>query len=118
MYRDMGCVDVCRPAAWRPRTTFLRIGGGYETSANQLSLERNVIFQQSVLASQRPDHPAYDVWFADGKDPHRDLQYRDPKFEKDCPPARRMLAELLGHAETADLVYRNNQVPNLEALRT
>jgi hypothetical protein len=92
---------------------FLTIGGGYETSANQLSLERNVIFQQSVLASQRPDHPAYDVWFADGKDPHRDLQYRDPKFEQDCPPARRMLAELLGDAESADLVYRNNQVPNL-----
>ncbi len=92
---------------------FLTIGGGYETSANQLSLERNVIFQQSVLASQRPDHPAYDVWFADGKDPHPDLQCRDPKFAENCPPARRMLAELLGDAETADLVYRNNEVPNL-----
>lgn len=92
---------------------FLTIGGGYETTANQLSLERNVIFQQSVLASQRPDRPSYDVWFADGKDPHPDLQCRDPKFEENCPLARRLLAELLGDAESADLVYRNNEVPNL-----
>src|SRR3954468_2780821 len=92
---------------------FLTIGGGYETSANQLSLERNVIFQQSVLAAQRPDHPSFDVWFADGKDPHPDLQYRDPTYEETCPQARRMLAELLGDAEMADLVYRNNEVPKL-----
>lgn len=92
---------------------FLTIGGGYETSANQLSLERNVIFQQSVLAAERPDRPSYDVWFADGKDPHPDLQCRDPKFEDNCPLARRLLAELLGDADSADLVYRNNEVPNL-----
>jgi hypothetical protein len=92
---------------------FLTIGGGYETSANQLSLERNVIFQQSVLAAQRPDRPSYDVWFADGNDPHPDVQCRDPKFEENCPLARRLLAELLGDADSADLVYRNNEVPNL-----
>jgi hypothetical protein len=92
---------------------FLTIGGGYETSANQLSLERNVIFQQSVLTAERPDRPSYDVWFADGKDPHPDLQCRDPKFEDNCPLARRLLAELLGDADSADLVYRNNEVPNL-----
>jgi hypothetical protein len=92
---------------------FLTIGGGYEKSANQLSLERNVIFQQSVLATQRPDRPSYEVWFADGNDPHPDVQCRDPKFEEDCPLARRLLAELLGDADSADLVYRNNKVPNL-----
>jgi hypothetical protein len=92
---------------------FLTIGGGYETSANQLSLERNVIFQQSVLAAQRPDRPSYDVWFADGNDPHPDVQCRDPKFEEDCPRARRLLAELLGDDDSADLVYRNNEVPHL-----
>ncbi len=92
---------------------FLTIGGGYETSANQLSLERNVIFQQSVLATQRPDRPSHEVWFADGNDPHPDVQCRDPKFEDNCPLARRLLAELLGDAETVDLVYRNNEIPNL-----
>ncbi len=92
---------------------FLTIGGGPDTESNQLSLERNVIFQQSVLAAKRPDHPSYDVWFADGDDPHRDLQCRDPKFEESVPLARRLLAELLGDAGAADLVYRNNAVPNV-----
>jgi hypothetical protein len=92
---------------------FLTIGGGFETSANQLSLERNVIFQQSVLTALRPDRPSYKVWFADGNDPHPDLQVRDPRFEENCPIARRLLAEILGDADSAPLVYRNNEVPNL-----
>jgi hypothetical protein len=93
---------------------FLTIGGGYDVTGNQISLEKNVLFQQSVLAAQRPDKPPYEVWFADGSDPHPDVQCRDPKFEETCPAARRLLAELLGTAESADLVYRTNEVPGLE----
>jgi hypothetical protein len=93
---------------------FLTIGGGYDVTGNQLSLERNVLFQQSVLASQRPDKPPYEVWFADGNDPHRDVQCRDPRFEGNCPLARRLLAEMLGDADSMDLVYRSNDVPGLE----
>lgn len=93
---------------------FLTIGGGYDVTGNQLSLERNVLFQQSVLASQRPDKPPYEVWFADGSDPHPDVQCRDPKFEENCPLARRILAEVLGDADSMDLVYRNNEVPGLQ----
>ncbi len=93
---------------------FLTIGGGYDVTANQLSLERNVMFQQSVLASKRPDRPSYDVWFADGNDSHPDVQCRDPKFEETCPLARRLLVELLGDADSADLVYRNSEIPNLK----
>jgi hypothetical protein len=51
-----------------------------------------------VLAAERPDKPPYEVWFADGNDPGRDVQCRDPKFEENCPIARRLLAELLGDA--------------------
>ena len=93
---------------------FLTIGGGYDVTGNQLSLERNVLFQQSVLTSQRPDKPPYEVWFADGSDPHPDVQCRDPKFEETCPLARRILAEVLGDADSMDLVYRNNEVPSLK----
>jgi hypothetical protein len=89
---------------------FLTIGGGYDPTGNQLSLERNVIFQQAVLSAQRPDRPRHDVFFADGDDPGREVQCRDPGFEQTCPPARRIMAELFGDEDTMDLVYRNNEV--------
>jgi len=101
------------PAASRAEDYFLTIGGGYSATGNQLSLERNVIFQQSVLAEQRPDDPRQEVYFADGSDGMRDLQCRDPDFEAKCPPARRMMAELFGDADSMDLFYRNNEVRGL-----
>ncbi len=104
---------VTAPAAARADDYFLTIGGGYSATGNQLSLERNVIFQQSVLAEQRPDNPRHDVYFADGNDDLRDLQCRDPEFEAKCPPARRMMAELFGDADSMDLFYRNNEVRGL-----
>jgi hypothetical protein len=89
---------------------FLTIGGGYDVTGNQLSLEKNVLFQQSVLAEKRPDNPPREIWFADGDDPHPDVQCRDPKFEENCPLARRLLAEVLGDPGEMDFVYRNNEV--------
>ncbi|HEY3393213.1 MAG TPA: hypothetical protein VGK58_10920 [Lacipirellulaceae bacterium] len=104
---------LCIPPTGRAEDFFLTIGGGHSPTGNQLSLERNVIFQQSVLAEQRPDKPRYDVYFADGNDNMRDLQCRDPDFEANCPPARRMMAELFGDADSMDLFYRTNQVQGL-----
>ena len=104
---------VDRPQA-RAKDYFLTLGGGYNPSGNQLSLERNVIFQQTILAAKRPDKPPYEVWFADGTDPHPDLQCRDPKFEQTCPPATKLLAEALGEPDSMDLIYRNNEVPNVK----
>lgn len=93
---------------------FLTIGGGPSPESNQVSLERNVLFQQDVLAAQRPDNPAHDIYFADGGDEGRDLQYRASKFHENCPPARRMMAEVLGDHESMDLLYRNHEIPNVE----
>jgi hypothetical protein len=92
---------------------FLTIGGGYDVTGNQLSLERNVVFQQAVLAEQRPDRPKHEIYFADGNDDHRELQYRDPEFKDSCPPARRIMAELFSDEDSIDLVYRNNEIANL-----
>jgi hypothetical protein len=89
---------------------FLTIGGGYDVTGNQLSLEKNVLFQQSILAEKRPDNPPREIWFADGDDPHPDVQCRDPKFEENCPLAPRLLAEVLGDPDEMDFVYRNNEV--------
>lgn len=105
------CVFLSSPAG--AKDFFLTIGGGPRPDNNQISLERNVIFQQEVLASQRPDKPAYELYFADGADEARDLQYRASKFRENCPPARRMMAEILGDADSMDLLYRNHDAPNL-----
>lgn len=92
---------------------FLTIGGGPRPDNNQISLERNVIFQKGVLDSQRPDKPEYELYFADGNDEARDLQYRASKFREKCPPARRMMAEILGSADSMDLLYRNHELTDL-----
>ncbi|QDU55369.1 hypothetical protein [Aeoliella mucimassa] len=90
---------------------FLTIGGGYDPQGNQVSLERNVEFFRQVLAEQRPDDPAHTVFFADGDDDHRDLQYRDPSFE--CSPGRRIAIELFGDADDLDIAYRNHSLSNV-----
>ena len=79
---------VCRTTSAVAKDYFLTIGGGYDVTGNQLSLEKNILFQQSVLAAQRPDKPPYEVWFADGNDPHPDVQCRDPEVRRDLPRSR------------------------------
>lgn len=93
---------------------FLTIGGGYGATSTQLSLERNVLFQQSVLSEKRTDAPKHVVLFADGDDPTPDVQCRDPEFNQTCPPARKMMAELLGDSDQMDIFYRTNQIANLQ----
>lgn len=90
---------------------FLTIGGGYEPQGNQISLERNVQFLRAVLAARRPDNPPHTVLFADGNDPHRDLQYRDTQFE--CPASRRIAMEVFGDPDDIDIAYRNHQLAGL-----
>ena len=91
---------------------FLTIGGGYSPSGNQVSLEKNVLFLQSVLAEKRPDRPRHEIYFADGDDAERDVHFRDPDFDKTVPPARRIMAEIFGEPESMDFVYRNHEIPN------
>jgi hypothetical protein len=92
---------------------FLTIGGGYSPAGNQISLESNVLFFQRMLAEQRPDGPAHDVYFADGDSPERDLQYFDPAVRDSCPPAARIMTETFGRGEAVGLCYRNHEVPNV-----
>jgi hypothetical protein len=92
---------------------FVTVGGGYSVVGNQLSLERNVAFQQTVLAEQRPDEPSHDVFFADGEDEMRDVQCRVKDFKASCPTARRMMAELFGDGYAIDLYYRNHELEKI-----
>jgi hypothetical protein len=61
----------------------------------------------------RPDKPAYSIYFADGLNENRDLQFTDPELEKNCPPARRMMAQLMGDGESVSLRYRSHKVPDV-----
>lgn len=109
----MACLCVCFLSTLAvAKDFFLTIGGGPRPDNNQVSLERNVLFQQNVLAECRPDRPSYELYFADGKTGNRDLQYRSPDFKTTCPPAGQILAEVLGDAASMDLVYRAHSLEN------
>lgn len=99
---------IALPSETQGADYFLTIGGGYDPHGNQVSLERNVYFFRQLLAEQRTDNPSHDIYFADGKDPHRDLQFRDPDFE--CSTARHIAIELFGKLDDIDISYRNHRV--------
>jgi hypothetical protein len=92
---------------------FLTIGGGYSPSGNQVSLERNVLFFRDVLNDLYKDSgvPAHEVFFADGNDPGRDVQYADPAW--DVPEAYRLLARLDNDEDDLGVRYRNHEIPNV-----
>lgn len=114
LFLSAALILVCAlPTAAVARDFFLTIGGGPRPDNNQVSLESNVIFQQRVLAERRPDHPMYELYFGDGTPDTSDLQYRVADFATTCPPARRILAEVLGDAESMDLLYRGQRLKNV-----
>jgi len=90
----------------------LTIGGGYSPRGNQVSLEKNVLYFQRLLGERAPGGVAHDIYFADGNNPNRDLQYRVD--EDDIPPANRMMAELLAKDDYLDLAYRDHEIPGLQ----
>jgi hypothetical protein len=91
---------------------FLTIGGGYDPSGNQASLERNVLFQQRVLRDRAPG-ATLETYFADGDAPARELQVLDHAAKEDCPPARRLMAEIFGDADAVGICYRNHEVDDV-----
>jgi hypothetical protein len=97
------------------RDVFLTVGGGYSPQGNQVSLERNVLFYQRFLAQECPGMPAHDVYFADGNNPSRDLQFSNIDA---VPDANWLMAELLGTQDSIDLEYRSHQVPGVRAEAT
>ncbi len=89
---------------------FLTIGGGSSPTGNQVSLEKNILFFQRMLAQERPDTPRHDIYFADGDAPQRDLQFSNPDA---VPLANRLMAELFGKMDHLALEYRNHEIPGL-----
>ena len=89
----------------------LTIGGGYEPSGNQASLEANVLFFQQVVKEKFPSSVQNHVYFADGADALEDLQVLLPK-PVSSSPAIALLETVFG-LDKPKLIYRNHEVPNV-----
>jgi len=87
---------------------FLTIGGGYSPTGNQISLEKNVGFFQRLLAESYPDGAPHDIYFADGDNSDRDLQFHDPDAK--TPRVQELLARVLGQTKYLEYQYRNHAV--------
>src|SRR5436190_4745666 len=86
---------------------FLTIGGGYNRSGNQASLEANVVFFQQVLSDKHRGPRRHDVYFADGHDPAADLQIVADKPARSNTPATDLLASLHRRHGQMHVSYRN-----------
>lgn len=91
---------------------FLTLGGGYSPEGNQVSLERNVLYFQSILQEQGLAHQPHDLFFADGNDDVKDVQVID---RNTVPKANRLMAEFLGTQRDLGLHYRNHNLENVHA---
>lgn len=101
-------------ASAEPATHFFTIGGGYSPTGNQASLERNIIFFRKMLADLGMGDAPQHTLFADGDNPGRDLQIKDPK--EAAPEANRLLAALLGSTKGIDNNYHNHHLKNIDGV--
>lgn len=92
---------------------FLTIGGGYNPSGNQASLEANVVFFQQVLGDKHRGPRRHDIYFADGHDAAADLQILAEKPAKSNTPATDVLASLHRRRGQIHVTYRNHRVAEI-----
>jgi len=94
---------------------FLTIGGGYDRTGNQASLEANVVFFQQLLTEKHAGPKRHDIFFADGNDPAADLQVLAEKPAESETPATDLLATL--HRRRGSngnrITYRDHRVPDV-----
>ena len=94
----------------------LTIGGGPSPFSNQISLEKNVAFFNRVLAETLPAQTRHDVYFSDGDDPGRDLQYLS---DADGEPAvYDALASIFEETDHLGERYRNHDLPQVAGAAT
>lgn len=89
------------------------VGGGYSRSGNQVSIERNVAFQQSVLAQLPGGPPPHDVFFSDGAGQGADVVFRDPAASAAHPSAPYLFARIFSDDDSYAVRYRNHQLSDI-----
>ncbi len=95
---------------------FLTIGGGPTATNNQVSLEKNVLYIQRILAAADVPQSHQIYLFADGTDPGRDLHEIDPHLVSALPHA--LLARLTGNTRHFEFKFRSNEIPHLRGPAT
>ena len=96
------------------RDVFLTIGGGYNPTGNQVSIESNVLFQQRVVREKLGEQTEHLIYFADGQESAPDLQYEDKELIENCPPAERLMSIVLGSDSYLGIRYRDHQVADVQ----
>jgi hypothetical protein len=120
--------DSLRPARWLSTSTpllaliplaaaakdhFLTIGGGYSPHGNQVSLEKNVLFFQSLLAERFAEGVEHDILFGDGANPQPDLQFHDANAA--FPRANELIAQVFQATKNWGHQYRSHSINAAEA---
>lgn len=95
---------------------FLTIGGGAEPASNQASLEKNALYLRRVLSSWKVPEDRQHLFFSDGGQPGRDLQWKDVK--QPIPPAHEALALVFDRLDGIRLNYRTAQIPEIRGPAT
>lgn len=90
---------------------FLTIGGGYSPTGNQISLEKNVLLFQQLVEEQYPGDVRHDVYFADGDDAARDIQFEDEDLP--IPRAQLLLAQIFRQTKYLRNRYRSHEIPDV-----
>ena len=109
----LGCVDVPALAggAVRGEDHFLTIGGGYSPTGNQVSLEKNVLYFQRLLSDMHLAGQPHEIFFSDGDDPRRDVEFADPSAAP--PRVNLLLARVLSKEDLLEYRFRTHQVPGI-----
>jgi hypothetical protein len=91
---------------------FLTIGGGESPTNNQISLEKNVLYLQRFLSDSGLGSMPHEIYFANGKEVGRDIQFVDPTSPP--PRANALLAQIFNREENLDASYRPHSIPGVK----
>src|SRR5688572_14389615 len=91
---------------------FLTIGGGETPSNNQVSLEKNVLYLQRFLSDSGLGSVKHDIYFANGKDAARGIQFIDPTTPP--PKVNQLVAQVFGQEDNLDASYRAHSITGVK----
>ena len=105
-------IFTCAATSASAADYFLTIGGGYSPTGNQISLEKNVKFFRELLSDSYREPVPHDVYFSDGTNPGRDLQYVEPT--ENLPRANVLLARIFRQTRYLGNRYRSHELEEVK----